>query len=307
MYKLLLSLLLVLFLTLFPASPMGAAEEGGGEVVTGGDVENSAPVIDEGSIIVQIVDGEGIAWGWSADGSPNPGDRALPYILKGEQLHIELEVSDSNGEPDFAAMQVNMNLLPGYSFTGTLVSTTIDPDAGISKGLYSGDLVVDESIPAGKYDITIDIADPAGATDDCDPAIYEEGVDILKPDVSLVISSSSVIFPPCDPGDLGIVANENPIQLTPQAVIDTEHIPVVFSLSHSGTDMDSEGNILPVDAIVWSMTSEIADNSLSGDFQTITSDVAEGTVIDVYYWLNVPNPQAVGTYSGAIDFHYIAD
>jgi hypothetical protein len=307
MHKILLSLLLILLLTLFPASAVLAAEEGGGEVGTGGEVQNTAPAIEEGSLIVQIIDGEGVAWGWSADGSPNPGDRAVPYILRGERLHVELEVTDANGESDLAAMQVNMNLLPGFNFTGSLMGMTIDPDAGISKGRYSGGMIIDETFASGKYDISIGVIDPAGAADNYDPVIYEPGADILKPDVSLEISSPSVLFPPCDAGNLDILAIETPIQLTPRAVIGDEHIPVVFSLAHSGTDMLCWENVIPVSSITWSTTPEITDNSLSGAYQTIASGVAEGTVIDVYYWLNVPLAQAVGYYDGTIDFHYIAD
>jgi hypothetical protein len=58
---------------------------------------------------------------------------------------------------------------------------------------------------------------------------------------------------------------------------------------------------------VWSTTPQITSNSLSVGNQIIASGVTEGTVIDVYYWLNVPMPQAEGSYSGTIDFHFIAD
>jgi hypothetical protein len=294
MNKALLTLLLVLFMVLSPAGPLRADD-------------NAAPVIEEGSLIVQIIDGEGTAWGWSANGDPNTGDRAVPYILDGELLHFELEVTDANGEADLTAMQVRLNLGPGVYFTGSLTSTTIDPDAGISKGHYSGYATADASIPSGKADITIDVIDSANATDTYDPLIYQPGADILKPEVSLVVSSPSVIFPQSDPGDLGIVASENPMRLTPQAVIGDEHVPVVFSISHSGTDMANGEYIIPVGSIVWSTIPEVTGNSLSTANQTIASGVAEGTVIEVYYWLNVPMPQATGSYSGTIDFHFIAD
>jgi len=294
MNKVLLTLLLVLFLTLFPAGPLLADD-------------NAAPVIEESSLIVQIIDGEGTAFGWSANGDPNPGDRALPYILNGEQLHFELDVTDPNGEADLTTMQVRLNLGPGVFFTGSLISTTIDPDAGISKGHYSGYATADASIPAGKANINIDVIDSANATDAYDPLIYQPGADILKPEVSLVVSRPSVIFPQCDPGDLGTAANENPMLLTPQAVIGEEHIPVVFSISHSGTDMVNGEYVIPVGSIVWSTTPEITSNSLSTADQTVASGVAEGTAVNVYYWLNVPAPQEAGNYSGSIDFHFIAD
>jgi hypothetical protein len=307
MKKVLITLALVALLVLYPAAPLLAAEEGGGSAGTGGEVENMAPVIEEASLVVQIVDGEGIAWGWSASGAPNPGDRTMPYILKGENLHFELEVTDANGEADLTAMLVKMNLTTDIFFTGTLVSTTIDPDAGISKGLSSGDLVIDDSIAPGKYDITIDVSDAGGATDACDPVIYEPGVDIMRPEVSLVISTSTINFQRSNPGDTGMMANENPIHLTPQAVIGTEHIPVVFDLGHSGSDMVNGENFIPVTSIVWSTTPEISDNSMSKTKLTIASGVAEGTIVDVYYWLNVPMPQAEGSYSGSIDFYFVAD
>jgi hypothetical protein len=299
MNRVLLTLLLVLFLVLFPTSPLVAADEG--------EAENVAPVIEESSFIMQIINTDGIAWEWSADGTPNPGDRTVPYILDGEQLHIEVEVTDANGEVDLAGMEVYILLVPGAYFTATLASITIDPDTGMSRGLYIGEATAEETIPSGKADIEIEVYDLAGAGDIYDPVIYEPEADILKPDLSLEISAPSVIFPQSIPGDLGITANSNPIQLTPQAVIGTEHIPVVFSLSHYGTDMVCGENVIPVSSIVWSTTPEITDNSLSGESQIIASDVPEGTVINVYYWLNVPTPQADGTYNGLIDFQFIAD
>jgi hypothetical protein len=308
MNKVLVALLLALLLALLPVAPLLAAEEGsGGSAGSGGTVENVAPVIEEGSLIVQIVDNEGVAWGWSAGAGHDAGDRTMPYILKGEQLHFELEVSDDNGEADLTAMQVVMNLGPDISFTGSLVATTIDPDAGISKGAYSGDLTVDDSVATGKYDITIDVADPASATDAYDPVIYEPGADILKPAISLEVSSTSVLFPQSSPGQSGIASNDNPVSLTPLAVIGDEHIPVVFSILHSGIDMLNGDNIIPAGAIVWSMTDTVSDISLSSERQTIASGVQEGTTIQVYYWLNVPSPLAAGSYNGTIDFYYIAD
>jgi hypothetical protein len=109
------------------------------------------------------------------------------------------------------------------------------------------------------------------------------------------------------PPNSPMMANENPIHLTPQAVIGTEHIPVVFDLGHSGSDMVNGENFIPVTSIVWSTTPEISDNSMSKTKLTIASGVAEGTIVDVYYWLNVPMPQAEGSYSGSIDFYFVAD
>jgi len=300
-------LLAVMFLALFPASPLQAAEEGEGGVGIGTEVDNVAPVIEEGSLIVQIIDGEGTAFGWSANGDPNTGDRVLPYILNGELLHFELEVTDANGEADLTAMQVRMNLGPGVIITGSLTSTTIDPEAGISKGRYSGSFNLDESVVTGKYDITIDVNDPALATDTYDPTIYQPGADILKPELSLEVSRTDVLFPQCNPGDLGIASNDNPVSLTLQAVIGTEHIPVVFSLWHSGVDMVNGDNVIRASSIVWSTTPEITDNSLDTLRQPIASEVQEGTTIDVYYWLNVPSPLAEGDYNGRINFSFIAD
>jgi hypothetical protein len=307
MNKALLTLLLAILLALWPVTPLLASEEGsGGSIGSGTGIENVAPVIEEGSLIVRIIDNEGTAWGWSA-GGPNTGDRAIPYILNGEQLHFELEVTDANGEADLTAMLVKMNLGPDISFNGNFVSTTIDQDNGISKGSYSGDLTADDNMATGKYDITIDVTDPAGATDAYDPAIYEPNADILRPAVSLEVSSPAVLFPQSNPGDLGIAANDSPVRLTPQAVIGTEHIPVVFSISHSGTDMVNGGNVLPVGSIVWSTTSQVTGNGLSSASQIIASAVQEDTTVEVYYWLNVPFPQAAGSYNGTIDFYYIAD
>jgi hypothetical protein len=295
MNKVLLTLLLVLFLTLLPAGPLRADD-------------NAAPIIEESSLIVQIIDDEGTAFGWTAnDGDPNPGDRPLPYILNGEQLYFEIEVTDANGEADLTAMQVRLNLGPGVFFTGSLTGMTIDADAGIYKGRYSGCAMADASIPAGKADITFDVIDSANATDAYDPLIYQPGTDILKPEVSLEVSQPSVTFPQSNAGDLGIAANENPILLTPRAVIGEEHIPVVFSISHYGTDMINGEYLIPVGSIEWSTTPEGTGNSLSTADQTIASGVAEGTVIEVYYRLNVPEPQTDGDYSGTIDYHFIAD
>jgi hypothetical protein len=306
MNKTWLTLLLVLLVALLPVSPLLAAEEGTGEPVgSGTEVENVAPVIEEGSLVVQIVDNEGVAWGWTAGG--NSGDRAMPYILKGEQLQITLDVSDANGEDDLTGMVVTMNLMPGLTFTGSLIATTIDPDAGIAKGSYGGNLTIDETVAEGKYDITIDVTDPAGATDTYDPAIYEPGADILKPTLSLEVDKTTVLFPECQPGDLGIASNDNPVHLTPLAVIGEEHIPVVFSLWHSGVDMVHGDNVIPASAIVWSTTDNITSNSLDTLRLTIVSGVQEGTAIAVYYWLNVPSPLATGDYSGRINFTFIGD
>jgi hypothetical protein len=283
-----------------------AADEGSGTLAVSGTVENVAPVIEQGSLVVQIIDNEGVAWGWSAGGN-STGDRTMPYILGGEQLHFTLDVTDANGEADLAAMQVRVNLSPDISFNGSLVSTAIDPDNGISRGSYSGNLTVDEGIAPGKYDISIDATDPAGATDTYNPAIYEPNADILKPALSLEVGVPTVLFPQSNPGDLGIAANDNPVRLTPQAVIGNEHIPVVFSISHSGTDMVDGSNVIPVSSIVWSTTNQITDNSLSSASQIIASAVEEGDTIEVYYWLNVPSPQEAGNYAGSIDFQFLAD
>ncbi len=306
MNKLLVTLLLALLLALLPVTPLLAAEEGtGGSAGSGTDIENVAPVIEEGSLVVQITDNEGIAWGWG--GGSNPGDRAAPYILKGERLSFTLEVTDANGAADLTAMVVKMHLGPDISFTGILTSTTINPDQGISKGTYSGNFTVDDSVATGKYDITIDVTDPAGATDAYDPSIYEPSADILRPALSLEVSKTNVLFPQCRPGDLGITSNDNPVSLTPLAVIGDEHIPVIFSLWHSGVDMVNGENVIPASAIVWSTTDNITSNSLDTLRHTIASGVQEGTTIEVYYWLNVPSPLAEGDYNGRINFSFIAD
>ncbi len=301
-------LLVAMLLALWPVTPLLASEEGsGGSIGSGTGIENVAPVIEEGSLVVQIIDDEGVAWGWSAGGGPDAGGRAAPYILKGEQLSFQLEVTDTNGEADLTGMQVRVNLAPDISFNGTLVSTTIDPDNGISKGLYSGNLTANDNLVTGKYDITIDVTDPAGATDAYDPAIYEPNADILRPALSLEVDKTTVLFPQCNPGDLGIASNDNPVRLTPQAVIGDEHIPVVFSLWHSGVDMVNGDNVIPASAIVWSTTDNITSNTLDTLRQTITSEVQEGTTIEVYYWLNVPSPLTAGDYHGGINFSFIAD
>jgi hypothetical protein len=296
MNKTWLIFLMALLVALLPVMPALADEP-----------ENVAPVIEEDSLVFQIVNDGGIAWGWSADGSPNPGYRTLPYILNGERLYFQLEVSDANGEADLNGMMVYLDLAPGLYFIGSLVSTTIDADAGIYRGLYSGEAVADERIPAGKADLTIEVIDPAGADDFFNPMLYEPNADILKPDISLIENAPSVIFPESGPGDTGIVATGNPVLLTPQAVIGEEHIPVVFTILHSGTDMVSGNDTIPVGSIVWGITDNITDDSLSGDEQIIASDVAEGTAVEVYYWLNVPSSQPDGDYSGRIDYDYIAD
>jgi hypothetical protein len=309
MKKTCLALLLTLLLLLLPVVPALAAEEGsGGSVGSGGTVENVAPVIEQGSLVVQIVDGEGVAWGWSAAAGNDSGDRTMPYILGGEQLHFELEVSDANGEDDLNAMQVIVHLGPDIFGTGSLVTLNIDPDAGISKGTYAGNLVADDNMPTGKYDITIDATDPASATDTYDPVIYEPGADILRPALSLLVDKSNVLFPESRPGDEGIASTDNPVSLTPLAVIGDEHIPVVFSLSHTGVDMVNGGNVIPASSIVWAVTDSISSDGLSSDYkQTIASGVSEGTTIQVYYWLNVPTPLATGDYSGQINYFFTAD
>jgi hypothetical protein len=309
MKKTCLAMLLTLLLVLLPVVPALAAEDGsGGSVGSGGTVANVAPVIEQGSLIVQIVDNEGVAWGWSAAAGKDSGDRTMPYILGGEQLHIELEVSDANGADDLNAMQVIMHLGPDIFCTGSLVTLTIDPDAGISKGTYSGNIVADDTMLTGKYDITIDATDPASATDTYDPIVYEPGADILRPALSLVVDKSNVLFPESQPGDQGVASPDNPVSLTPVAVIGDEHIPVVFSLSHSGVDMVNGDNVIPASAIVWSLTDSVGSDALSSDYKvTIASGVAEGATVQVYYWLNVPTPLATGDYSGQINYFFTAD
>src|SRR3972149_5972407 len=145
---------------------------------------------------------------------------------------------------------------------------------------------------------------PASATDAYDPSIYEPAVDILKPTLSLEVGRTTVLFPESRPGTLGIASTDNPVSLRPLAVIGDEHIPVVFSLSHSGGDMVNGDNVILASAIVWSLTDQITDNSLDTLSQAITSGVQEGTTIEVFYWLNVPSPLATGDYAGRINFFF---
>lgn len=281
------------------------------ETPEGGGGDNIPPVIEESSLLVQLID-DGVAWEWQ-DGSTS-GNRAAPYIFDDETLHLELEVSDANGIDDLNAMEVKVTLGSTDStieFLCNLEFTTIDPENEISKGHYRGDLLIDSSIAQGKYDIAITATDPGAEQDAYDPQIYQDTVDILmKPALTLEIDKPSISFPSGGPGDVDLAANENPIGLRLQALIDDEHVPVVFSLSHFGTDMTStsDDSTIPVDSITWSLGDQPGEaTALGTELQTFADPLDEGESVLVYYWLNIPLPQATGDYQGQIEFDYVAD
>jgi hypothetical protein len=310
MKKTLLTLLLVLFLMLIPVTSVQASSPiAGGEVNNDIQVENTPPVIEKGSLLVQIIDEAGVAWQWL--GGSKSGGRAAPYIFEKEKIHIQLDVSDNNGIQDFNGMNVEVALGPSVGFVCSLESTTIDTAKKISKGHYSGDLTIDSSIDQGKYDMQVTATDPQSAADSYDPQIYQSTADILmKPTASLQITKPSVIFGIAGPGGQ-VAATEMPIGLRPEAVIGDEHIPVVFSLLHVGTDMKntSNNNTIAASKIIWSLTNQSsgAKPLVASSNQTIATLVKEGQLIEVYYWLNVPFPQGSGTYNGKIDYVIIAD
>jgi hypothetical protein len=264
------------------------------------------PIIVWSSLLVQIVNDYGTTWGWQ--GGNQSGYRAAPYAFEEETIHFEVEVMDKNGLADLEGMEVKVTLSPGLELLCDLDWTILSPLVPTSKGHYSGDLAIDASIAQGKYDIAVTATDPSGATAHYDPAIYQGTADILmKPTLSLNITGSAVVFPDTVPGRR-VPANENPISLQPQAVIGTEHIPVLFSLLQSGTDMVSLYSLIPVDDIIWSLDSTPSGPPipLSSIPQMITSGVTEGQTINIYYWLDVPEPQREGTYHGSIDYDFIA-
>ncbi|HEY41282.1 MAG TPA: hypothetical protein G4O18_05425 [Dehalococcoidia bacterium] len=280
------------------------------------DHSNDPPIIRWSSLLVQIINDNGIAWEWQ--GGNQSGYRAAPYVLEEETIHFELDVYDANGLIDLEGMEVKITLSPGLELLCGLEFIALFPNVPLSYGHYSGDLVADSSVAQGKYDITITATDqgaghicpihPAG-TAFYDPAIYQGTADILmKPTLSLEISGSTVVFPETTAGSRRVPANENPIGLQPLALIGTEHVPVLFSLLQSGTDMVSLYSVIPVDDIIWSLDSSPGGppTALSSTLQTITSGVNEGQTINIYYWLNVPKPQRDGTYHGSIDYDFIA-
>jgi len=308
--KRLFALLLTVGVTLGLVIPvLATSPEVGDGLDSGTGVENVTPVIEEGSLLVQIVDDDGTAWQWQDGG--NSGDRAAPYIFDGEKLRLELDVSDANGTDDLSGMQVKVALDSAAQFLCNLESTTIDPANEISKGHYSGDLPIDGGIAQGMYDIAVTVTDAQGASDYYNPTIYQDTVDILmKPTLTLEKTKSSVTFPSCKPGAQDVAASENPIGLRPQAVIGSEHVPVVFSILQLGTDMKSTSgeDAIPVGSITWSLNTEPAGATVvSAERQVVANLVKEGETIQVYYWLNAPLPQASGTYTGKIEYKITAD
>jgi hypothetical protein len=310
MKKTLLTLLLVLFLMLIPVTSVQAAQEvPGGSADSGTQITNTAPVIEKSSLLVQIIDEAGVAWQWL--GGSKSGGRAAPYIFEKEKIRVQLDVSDNNSITDFQGMSVKVALGPSIEIVCSLESTTIDTVKKISKGHYSGNLTIDSSLEQGKYDIIVTAADPQSAADSYDPQMYQDTSDILmKPTVSLQITKPSVTFGVADPGGQ-MAATEMPMGLRPEAVIGSDHIPVVFSLLHVGTDMknSTSNDTIPASKIIWSLSNQPggAKPLVAGSNQTIATLVKEGQLIEVYYWLNVPFSQGWGTYNGKIDYKMIAD
>lgn len=302
--------LIVSLLALVLATPAYASyQAGGGTADSSSQVNNLPPVIDKNSLLVQIVDEGGVAWQWQ--NGTKSGDRAAPYIFEGEKVNVELDISDANGKTDLDSMNVKVSMGPDVIFRCSCVSTIIDPANMVSKGHYRGTLTIDGNVAQGKYNIAISATDAGGASDAYDPKIYQDTVDILvKPKLTLEMSSSSIAFPSADPGQLNVVASQNPIVLKPQAVIGDEHIPVVFSLLQTSMAMQSVSgdNTIPITKTTWSLSNQPAGaTALSGSQQTIASSVKEGDTVQVYYWLNLPFGQAAGQYKGKIDFSIIGD
>ncbi len=305
----LIALLLVASLVALSATSALAGSELESEGLTmQGAVGNCVPEIDEGSLWIQILDGSDIAWEW--EGIPTAGWRAVPYLFEGEKLGVEVEVSDLNGADDLTNMIVTVTLGAGVEFPLELASTTIDPEVGISKGHYSGELVVDGSIASGKYDLQLNATDPQGANDSHDPDIYQNPADLLlKPFIGLRVDKPSIFFPNITPGQGNISAVENPVRITPEATIEDEHIPVVFDLMLKGTDMEStsSSDVIPLGNIGWgSSATPESSIPMAGDYQVVATDIVEGTEAEIYYWLDAPVPLAFGIYEGEINYKVLA-
>jgi hypothetical protein len=315
--KRLVVIFFVLVLALALVLPVQASNSGDGwATIDDGSIKyceedeqpvNEPPIIVWSSLIVQIMNDNGTAWRWQ--GGNKSGYRPAPYAFEEETIHFEVDVLDRNGLADLEGMEVKVTLTPGLELLCDLDWTILSPLVPISKGHYSGDLAIDASITQGKYDVAVTATDPSGATAYYDPAIYQGTADILmKPTLSLNITGSTVVFPNTIAGGMRVPANENPIGLQPLAVIGTEHVPVLFSLLQSGTDMVSIYSLIPAHGIIWSLNSTPTGplTALSNAPQVIISGVNEGQTINIYYWLNVPRPQREGTYHGSIDYDFIA-
>jgi len=270
-------------------------------------ISNAPPAIDEASLQIQIKNADGPAWAWK--NGTKSGYRAAPYVLNGDKIRMEVDVSDADGEAEMAGMNVKAILGPTLEFQATLQFKVFDPVNGITRGHYSADMPIGAGIAQGKYDLVITATDPHGAAATYNPVIYQATVDILmKPTVTLGITGSSLTFLANDPGKRVFVPSGNPVGLRPQAVIGTDHIPVVFTVSQVGTDMTSStGGALSASSIAWAFDGQTSEpTALSATQQTIAGSVKEGQTVDVYYWLNLPVARAQGTYRGKISYAIVA-
>ena len=294
-----------LVLTMTAPAAAGTEKEVQG-IDVGVAVENLPPEIDEGSLLVQIIDGADVAWEWKAGAVS--GERPVPYIFEGEELHIGVDVSDPNGSADLTSMIVTAMLVPGMEFPCVPISTTIDSEGEISKAHYSANVIMsDASLAQGKYDLQITVTDPVGNSDSFNPNIYQDPEDMLvNPAVCIKLTESVISFASIQPGKLNIPAEQNPIGLLPEAMIGDEHIPVRFALGHSGADLENipGGDSIPISSVTWALHDGAGgDTPMSGDSQTIDDYVEEGDTVEVYYWLNAPFPLASGAYTGKISYH----
>jgi hypothetical protein len=278
----------------YAAAAVAASPPTGGQVTAGGVVNNVAPVIDSSSCLIQLSDGKGTNWQWKK--GVQTGTRPAPYIFEGEKLHIEMGVSDPNGASDLKTMSVKVNLGPAINFYCPVVGSPVSSNVTAH---YSGDLLIDAKMAQGKYPLIVSATDPDGLSSSFDPSLFVW----LKPTLSLEIGKPTLTFASAKPGDQNIAAVENPLSLTPLAMIGSEHVPVIFSLSQQGVDMTSTSGSLTTNNILWSLTGQPnAAAPATAASQGLASGITEGSTTKVYYWLNIPSPQASGKYTGQISY-----
>lgn len=267
-------------------------------------LENSRPFVDRSSVQVKIQNHRGIAWEWQ--NSTLSEYRKAPYLFGGELLHIELDVSDADGEDDLGSMYVRANV------GQTVVRCSLVKYAGLVNETptahYAGDWLVDDTTVQGIFDFNLAATDHNGQTDRHDVNLNEGGDVMVKPDISLSTVVPVISFPSAGPGINGIGAEKNPINIKPEALIGEKHIPVTFTIRHASTDMQSThgGSVIPANSISWSFASTRTEATLLGtDFSTLASDVDEGETIPVLYWLNIPDTQKKGEYKGQINYDLV--
>jgi hypothetical protein len=264
------------------------------------------PVINEPSNRIDIFNSTGMAWGWQND-IPSPLDyRPAPYMLVGDRLHVELDVADAGN--DLKNMTVQVNIGPAVSFLCPWVG-----DLGLVNEIptahYAGDWLVDNATIQGIFDFSVTATDHGGLSDSYNPELYKGGDVLVKPDMTVVVNPPNIAFPTTQPGTSVLSGKGNPYNVTGEALINGTHVPVLFTILHSSTDMISSNGTIPGNCISWSLSNNSAGAAAlqTAPLTPLTpNEVPEGASIPVYYWLNVPAGQATGQYSGKINYDFIA-